>query len=49
VELASSAAGCIFRLILPISIGTAEETPLESPPGTNAEVLLIQERSRSGR
>jgi hypothetical protein len=40
VELASSAAGCVFRLILPIASGTLEETLIKSRDGgTSAGVL----------
>jgi heavy metal sensor kinase len=42
VELTSSAAGCIFRLILPISSGTLEEPQIGSRDGTSAEILSIQ-------
>jgi len=42
VELTSSAAGCVFRLFLPISSGTLEETLIESRDATSAEVLSIQ-------
>lgn len=41
VELTSSAAGCVFRIILPISSGTLEEPQIESRDGTSAEILSI--------
>jgi heavy metal sensor kinase len=41
VELTSSAAGCVFRIILPISPGTLEEPQIESRDGTSAEILSI--------
>jgi heavy metal sensor kinase len=42
VELASSAAGCVFRLILPISEAALEDTSIKSPEETKAGVLSIQ-------
>jgi heavy metal sensor kinase len=42
VELASSAAGCVFRLILPISEATLEDTLIESHERTQSGVLSIQ-------
>jgi len=42
VELASSAAGSVFRLILPISEAALEDTLIKSREKTKAEVLSIQ-------
>lgn len=39
VELASSAEGCVFRLILPVSEGTPEETLIESRDGTTSSAV----------
>ena len=42
VELASSAAGSVFRLILPIPEAALEDTLIKSREKTKAEVLSIQ-------